>query len=336
MRKLISLATAAHSAIAAAVAALIMSTLVLADVVPLRDLAQDLPCSIEQIFAKYEASAKAQADALRDKKNQELIDPENRADRARNRLDKGEAVSWEGGSARHRLAFDVPKMRTHRVSFDIVETYMADTRTQVPDGVKTCMVNAGFVKTKVPCGVHYRDVVVTVPQFRKKTVSLDLPDAIKWQRVDIVYDTPTVTMRDEKHDLDAADGNIDRIRKELLDGTKAIADRTSAAFFAEATSIINRTDQAALADFDAKMQERLVLFAKLRSESEAKRAAARAAAGDKAGEVDAAFAKVTQAIDQAEARAREEIVSERKAISQPYTDLRDLLAKSSIACVKHS
>ena len=118
------------------------------------DTSKDVSCTIEEIFAKHDVAAKAQADALNDQKGRELVDPENRADRAKNRLDKGDEISVEGGSTRHRIAFDVPKIRMRRVSFDIPQTFMGDTKLEVPDGIKQCWMKAGPLKTKVPCGVH--------------------------------------------------------------------------------------------------------------------------------------------------------------------------------------
>src|SRR4051812_35431448 len=90
------------------------------------DPAAALPCTIDSIFAKYLDAAKREANAFRDQKNQELVDPENRADRAKNRVEKNDNLTVEGGSAQHRLAMDVPHLRMHRVSFSFPETFMGD------------------------------------------------------------------------------------------------------------------------------------------------------------------------------------------------------------------
>jgi len=303
--------------------------------VDVNEATKGVPCTIEEIFSKHAAATKAQADALRDRKRQELVDPENRADRAKNRLEHGDEISVEGGSTRHRIAFDVPKIRMHRVSFDIPETFMGDAKMEVPDGLKECWWKVGPIKTKGLCA-HTKIVVVGVPQFRSKTVSFDLPDTVEWQRVDIVYDTLTVTQRDNRHDLNTANGNIQRIKRELEDGSKAIQDRTSAEFFDEAGKAIDKAEQSALAEFDKQVRERLSSLAQIRSDLESKRSAARAAAGDKAGEVDAAFTKAAAPIDRMEAVARAKVEEDRKSITQQFAILRDDLNKSRLACVKNS
>jgi hypothetical protein len=298
------------------------------------DPSKTVPCTIEEIFAKHDVAAQREANALRDLKNQELADPENRADRAKNRLAKGDEESWEGGSTTHRLALDIPTIHNHRESFDIVEPFMAPTHVSIPDGTKQCWVDILFGKTLVPCGVHYRDAIVTILQYRKKTVSLDLPDAVELHRVDVSYDTGTITNRHNRHELNDADANIKRIKRELEDGSKAIVDRNSAAFFAEAGKAIDTVEQSVLGDFDTETKERLAPFVKVRADLDAQHKAARANAGDKAGEVDIAFAKVAVPIDQAEAAVHAKADADRKAITQQFADLRGDVAKSRVSCDK--
>lgn len=210
-----------------------MASVAFAQAVNVDHVAEIVPCTINEIFAKYEATTKAQADALRDQKNHELVDPENRADRAKNRLDKGDEFSLDGGSTTHRISLDLPKVRMGRKSMDVPDGYFAVTTILIPDGVKMCRTG-GMIKIDVPCGVHQREVKTKVPQWRTKTVYFDLPETVEWERAEITYKTPNVTQRDNRHDLNTADGNIKRIQRELEDGSKAIADRNSVAFFDEA------------------------------------------------------------------------------------------------------
>jgi hypothetical protein len=78
----------------------------------------------------------------------------------------------------------------------------------------------------------------------------------------------------------------------------------------------------------------LSTFAQIRADLDAKHNAARAAAGDKAGEVDAAFAKAAAPIDQLEAAARAKVEEDRKSIVQQFAALREDLNKSRLSCVK--
>jgi hypothetical protein len=293
-----------------------------------------LPCTIDSIFAKYLDAAKVEADALHNQKTQELVDPENRADRAKNRVEKSDNFTIEGGSAQHRLAFDVPQIRMHRVSFSFPETFMGNQTIQIPDGAKQCMVPIPFGKTLVPCGVHYRNAVVSVPQWRTNTVILDLPDAVKWQRVDVVYDTPTVTYRDNKHDLETAKGDIERIEREMGNGSTAISSRNDAAFFDEAGKAIDKVETSVLADFDKMSQEQLAPFALSRKSLESQHGDARAKAGSKIAEVDTAFAKVFATIDEAEEAARAQLDIEHQRVTQQFDSIRDGLKKGQLSCTR--
>ncbi len=78
------------------------------DQVSLPEALVEAPCVIDKVASDRAKSAADEARALADRKAAELVDPENRADRANNRLKDGQNVTVEGGSSHHRLSLDLP------------------------------------------------------------------------------------------------------------------------------------------------------------------------------------------------------------------------------------
>ena len=131
----------------------------------------EAPCVINKVERDRANAAGAAARALADRKAAELVDPENRADRANNRLKDGNAVTWEGGSSHHRLSLDLSTVtiRNETKSFDFVEVYTGQLKTKVPR-LESCMWKmdlpfGGKIETKGTC---LRDswLITDVPMLR--------------------------------------------------------------------------------------------------------------------------------------------------------------------------
>lgn len=316
-----------HRTLLLAGAAFLTASAAHADIVS-RVVAQDtvdapplIDCTIEEIFKKQADEARKEGEALAQKKDQELVDPENRADRGAKRTAQGDNTSLEGGMARHRLSFDRPvvTVKTKRISFDIPETIMT-TRTEIR--ANWCMVNAGLFKTKVPCNVS---VQVPHPEIRMRTVVIDVPDGVdvRMESLDLSYDTPSMTSRDNEKELKTAKGNIDRIKNELKAGRVAIADRHQNDFVQEANAAIDAYGTVSLLAIDRDLDNALAGLNAVRNDLETRQAEARAEAGPHAGEVDAAMAPAFQELDNQETATKAAADVARQNVRNEANTLRD-------------
>ena len=112
---------------------------------------------------------------------------------------------------------------------------------------KTCSsdVRAGFIdiKTKGTCW-RDSDIVWSVPQFKWGRVEIGMPSIkVSSKRRDFYWDLPTVTVRDNKGDLDKANDDTARTKRELEQGTEAIKGRVMASAWEEVTGILDKASK---------------------------------------------------------------------------------------------
>jgi hypothetical protein len=271
-------------------------------------------------------AAANEAHALADSKAAELVDPENRADRANNRLKDGQAVTWEGGSSHHRLSLDLPTItvRNEIKSFDFVEVYTGQLKTKVPR-LETCWWTIGPIKTK---GVCVRDgwLVTDIPMFRNKRVEFSLPSAIEvgLKTQEFSYDLPTVTERDNRRDFEHAKADVERIGRELDAGKAAIAVKQAALLDEDIKKDLDDIEKDTLAAFDQNVASETAVFAQKRAELIATRDQARAAysSAKDPHDADAAFAQAFALLDKAEADAKASSDLERQQITAKIAEMR--------------
>lgn len=296
-----------------------------------------VPCTIEEIYRKHEEAARTEATNFSKRKEQELIDPENRANRGANRLKHGDEFSLEGGMSYHKISLDMPQftIRTEEKSFDFVEITFNETRIPLTEPYE-CWFKFGPIKTKSIC-FRKRDLVTRVPQFYRKRVVFSLPSSIemKIKRVEFSYDLPTLTQRDNRQELNDAMTNIDRIKKEIEVGKASIAMRHNAEFVADVNASIDRAEadaMSSLAQMEADVPAPMI---QKRAELNASLAQARHAAGDRAGEIEASYTSGFQALDQAEALIKAGVESARRNVREQISDLRsdfDKIRSTARAC----
>lgn len=299
-----------------------------------RGVLQEAPCDIEDAIAAAKAKAAKQAGDLAAAKDPELDDAQNRADRAGKRVGKGDEFSWEGGGSRQKYSMDIPQftLRYTTKSFDVPETSWKETRTRFGRMEscwwKTDLPFGGEIKTKGTCW-RESDIVWSVPQFRMGRVEIQVPDTLetKMKTVEFSWDLPTVTVRDNREELDKANENIKKINRDLEQGTANIADRNTEDAKNQIAAILDRSESDALAAFDKEQAASLKVFEDQRAELNRSLADARgrlSQAGQQ-GRADAAFAPAFQLIDDAQARfvasaadARAKIGQEIKALREAY------------------
>jgi hypothetical protein len=300
------------------------------DQLPLPAPLIEAPCIIDKVEGDRAKAAAAEALALADRKAAELVDPENRADRANNRLKDGQNVTWEGGSSHPRLSLDLPTVtvRNETKSFDFVEVYTGQLKTKVPR-LETCWwtVHAGFIdiKTKGSC-VRDGWLVTDVPMFRNKHVEFSLPSSVEigHKTQEFSYDLPSGTQRDNRTDFEHAKADVERIKRELDAGKAAIASKQDALLNEDIKKVIDGIEKDTLAVFDQNVASQMAIFSQKREELVAAREQARAAyssAKDPHG-ADAAFAQAFALLDKAEADAKAGSDLDRQQITAKIADMR--------------
>jgi hypothetical protein len=286
----------------------------------------EAPCVIDKIEGERAEAAANEARALADRKAAELVDPENRADRANNRLKGGQAVTVEGGSSHHRLSLDLPTIavRNETKSFDFVEVYTGQLKTKVPR-LETCWWTVGPIKTKGTC-VRDGWVVTDVPMVRNKHVEFSLPSKVEigHKTQEFSYDLPTVTQRDNRTDFEHAKADVERIKRELDAGKAAIADKQAALLDEDIKKALDGIEKDTLAAFDQNVASQTAMFAQKRAELIATRDQARAAyasAKDPNG-ADGPFVQAFALLDQAEKDAKSSAELERQQIGAKIAEMR--------------
>jgi hypothetical protein len=286
----------------------------------------EAPCVVDKIEGDRAKAAADEAHALADRKAAELVDPENRADRANNRLKDGHLVTWEGGSSHHRLSLDLPTItvRNETKSFDFVEVYTGQLKTKVPR-LETCWWTVGPIKTKGTC-VRDGWLVTDVPMFRNKRVEFLLPSKIEigHKTQEFSYDLPTVTERDNRTDFEHAKADVERIKRELDAGKAAIANKQAALLDEDIKKALDGIEKDTLAAFDQNLASQTAMFAQKRADLIATRDQARAAyssAKDPHG-ADAAVAQAFALLDNAEADAKATSDQERQQITAKIAEMR--------------
>jgi hypothetical protein len=290
----------------------------------------EAPCTLEQVASDRVKAAADAARSLADRKTAELVDPDNRADRANNRLKDGQNVTVEGGTSHHRVSLDLPTVtvRNETKSFDFVEVYTGQLKTKVPR-LETCWwtVHAGFIDIKTK-GTCVRDgwLVTDVPMFRNKHVEFSLPSSIEigHKTQEFSYDLPTVTERDNRADFEHAKADVERIQRELNAGKAAIANNQAALMDEDIKKAIDAIEKDTLGAVDQNVASQTAMFAQKRAELVAARDQARAAyssAKDPHG-ADAAFAQAFALLDKAEADAKASSDLERQQIAVKIAEMR--------------
>jgi hypothetical protein len=304
----------------------LISAAALGDQLPLPEPLIEAPCVISKVEGERAKAAADEAHALADRKTAELVDPENRADRANKRLKGGQNVTWEGGSSHHRLSLDLPTftVRNETKSFDFVEAYTGQLKTKVPR-LETCWWKVGPLKTKGTC-VRDGWLVTDVPMFRNKHVEFSLPSAIeiRHKTQEFSYDLPTVTLRDNRTDFEHAKADVERIKRELDAGKAAVAEKQTALLDQDIKKAFDGIEKDTLAAFDQNVASQIGAFAQKRAELIAARDQARAAyssAKDPHG-ADAAFAQAFALLDRAEADAKARSDLERQQIAAEIAEMR--------------
>jgi hypothetical protein len=288
----------------------------------------EAPCVIDKVEGDRAKTAADEARALADRKAAELVDPENRADRANNRLKEGKSVTWEGGSSHHRVSLDLltVTVRNTTKSFDFVEAYTGQLKTKVIR-MEVCWWTAGWlgIKTKGACP-RESWLVTDVPMFRNKHVEFSLPSKIEigHKTQEFSYDSPTVTQRDNRTDFEHAKAEVERVKRELDAGKAAIADKHASLLDEDIKKALDGIEKDTLAAFDENVASQTAMFAQKRAELNASRDQARAAyasAKDPHG-ADAAFAQAFALLDQAEADANKSADLERQQIGAKIAEMR--------------
>jgi hypothetical protein len=289
---------------------------------------RDAPCIIDKVEGDRAKAAAAEAHALANRKAAELVDPENRADRANNRLKDGQNVTVEGGSSHHRLSLDLPTIvvRNETKSFDFVEVYTGQLKTKVIR-METCWWTAGWlgIKTKGTCP-RESWLVTDVPMVRNKHIEFSLPSKIEvgHKTQEFSYDLPTVTQRDNRTDFEHAKADVERIKRELDAGKAAIADKQAASLDEDIRKALDGIEKDTLAAFDQNAAAQTAAWAQKRAELIATRDQARAAyasAQDPHG-ADAVFAQAFALLDKAEADANVSSDLERQQIAAKIAEMR--------------
>lgn len=299
--------------------------------VPLPTALVEAPCVIDKVESDRATAAAAEARALADRKAAELVDPENRADRANNRLKDGHNVTVEGGSSHHRLSLDLLTItvRNQIKSFDFVEVYTGQLKTKVPRWEScwwsTKLPFGGEIKTKGTC---MRDswLVTDVPMLRNKHVEFSLPSSIEigHSTQEFSYDLPTVTERGNRTDFEHAKADVERIKRELDTGKFAIANKQGSLLDEDIKKAIDGIEKDTLAAFDQNVASQTAMFAQKRADLVAARDQARAAyssAKDPHG-ADAAFEQAFTLLDKAEADAKASSDLERQQIAAKIGGMR--------------
>lgn len=286
----------------------------------------DAPCLIAKAADDHANRARDEALALADRKEAELVDPENRATRADNRLREGKNVTWEGGSSHHRLSLDLPTVtvRNEIKSFDFVEVYTGQAKTKVPQ-LETCWWKVGFIKTKGTC-VRDGWLITDVPMLRNKHVEFSLPSKIEigHKTQEFSYDLPTVTQRDNRTDFEHAKADVERIKRELEADKNTIANKHAALLKNDIGKALDGVEKDLFAAFEQTVASQAVIFAEKRTALTAARDQGRAAysaAKDPHG-ADAAFAQAFELLDKAEADAKASSDQERQQIAAKVAELR--------------
>ena len=286
------------------------------------------PCVVEKVEGDRAKAAADEAHALAERKAAELVDPENRADRANNRLKDGQNVTVEGGSSHHRLSLDLPTttVRYDTKSFDFVEVYTGQLKTKVIR-METCWWTAGWLglKTKGTCP-RESWLVTDVPMIRNKHVEFSLPSKIEigHKTQEFSYDLPTVTERDNRADFDHAKADVERIKRELEAGKVAIADKQAVLLDDQIKTTLDGVEKDTLAAFDQNVAVQMATFAQQRKDLTATRDQARAAyasAKDPHG-ADAAFAQTFALFDKMEADAKANFDLQREQITAKIAEMR--------------
>lgn len=295
---------------------------------------QRAPCDVAEAMTAAKQKTAEEARKFAASKRPELDDAQNRAERGSNRISKGDEHSWEGGGSRQEFSLDLPQftLRYATKSFDFPQTAWKETRTRFGRFEscwwKTKLPFGGKIKTKGTCW-RESDIVWKVPQFWVGRVEVRVPDAVesKMKTVRFSYDLPTVTVRDNRDELDKANTSVNRINAELEQGTAGIKSRNVEDARKQITAILDRAEAEALAEFDKARANDLAPFQAQRDDLTRSRDAARGqlAQANRQGEADAAFAPAFKLIDQAEAgfiaatrEARERIVKEMTALREAH------------------
>jgi hypothetical protein len=255
-----------------------------------------------------------------------LDSAEQRAHRSDERIKKGDNFSWEGGGSRQRYSIDLPQVTVgySNKSFDFVQTAMKETRTHF-GRFEACWWKVGFIKTKGTCW-REGDIVWSVPQFKWGRVEIGMPTVkIGWKRQNFIWDLPTVTVRDNKGDLDKANDDIARTRKELKQGTEDIKSRVTAAARQEISGILDKATNDSDASIDEAKAKAMAPLLKQKQDLARSRDAARAAltAAGKSGEADAAFAEAFEMIDKSGADVSASFEEARGEVHKQIAALKD-------------
>jgi hypothetical protein len=291
---------------------------------------REVPCDLERAVTDARRRAADETARLAAEKQKDLDSAEQRARRSDERIKHGDNFSWEGGGSRQHYSIDVPDVTVEYSpkSFDFVQTAMKETRTHF-GRFEACWwtVRAGFIdiKTKGSCW-RDSDIVWSVPQFKWGRVEIGLPSVkVGWKRQDIYWDLPTVTVRDNKGDLEKANDDTARTKRELEQGTEAIRRRVVDSARQEVTGILDKDLKDSDAAIDNAKVKALAPLIKQKQDLTGSRDAARAAlaAAGKGGEADGAFDEAFKMIDKSVADVSAGFELARDDVHKQITALRD-------------
>jgi hypothetical protein len=302
---------------------------------------RDAPCELERVVSDAQRRAADETARMTAEKEKDLDSAEQRANRSDERIKKGDNFTWEGGGSRQHYSLDLPQVTVEYAikSFDFVQTAMKETRTHF-GRFETCWwtVKAGFIniKTKGTCW-RESDIVWSVPQFKWGRVEIRMPTVkIGSKRQDFYWDLPTVTVRDNKGDLDKANDDTARTRRELEQGTEAIRVRVMSSAREQVTGILDNASKDSDAALDTAKAKALEPLLKQKQDLTKGRDAARAAlaAAGKGGEADAAFAEAFKMLDKSLADVAAGFESARDDVHKQIAALKDAYlgdGKSAVA-----
>ncbi|MFK4721028.1 hypothetical protein ABIE89_002128 [Bradyrhizobium niftali] len=282
-------------------------------------------CAIAKAAQDRTDAAKSEARAFASEKATELVDPENRADRAGNRLKEGKNVTEEGGMSHHRVSFDIADftVRYETKSFDFVEAYTGELRTKVVK-FEACWWKVGFVKTKGTCP-RESWLVTNVPMVRKKHVEFSVPASLetKFRTVEGSYDLPTATWRDNRRDFDHAKADVERIQREIDAGQDAIAKKQTDLMVLDVSSTIDGIEKQWMAELDQSAAANAADFAKKKAELVEIERQARSMSGTDAETVEKTFASAFALLDRAESEAKDNFVRSKADAGAQIAQLRE-------------